>query len=75
MSPNTIFIHEKQNIYIKISTFIKKLQGYENKEQISDDLRLILGNFRYDNESKNTLQFFSAQVSHIYNFENQANIL
>lgn len=24
MSPNTIFIHEKQNIYIKISTFIKK---------------------------------------------------
>jgi SUN domain-containing protein 1/2 len=35
--------------------------GYTNKNDIRDDNRLLLGNFRYDNNSKNTLQFFSVQ--------------
>lgn len=37
------------------------LKGYENKEDISDDNRILLGNYRYDNESHNSLQFFDAQ--------------
>jgi hypothetical protein len=36
--------------------------GFVNPDDISDDNRLILGNFRYDNTSKNTLQFFDTQV-------------
>lgn len=35
--------------------------GYESKDLINDDVRLLLGNYRYDNESQNTLQFFSVQ--------------
>lgn len=38
--------------------------GYSNVEEISDDKRLILGNFRYDNISKSTLQFFDAQFTY-----------
>jgi len=38
--------------------------GYSNKEDLTDESRLLLGNFRYDNNSKNTLQFF--EVQHIY---------
>lgn len=40
--------------------------GYVSKDDISDETRLLLGNYRYDNESKNTLQFFSVQVT--FNF-------
>ena len=32
-----------------------------NKDDINDEKRLLLGNYRYDNESINTLQFFEAQ--------------
>ncbi|CAF0803999.1 unnamed protein product [Brachionus calyciflorus] len=35
--------------------------GYESKDYINDDVKLLLGNYRYDNESINTLQFFSVQ--------------
>lgn len=35
--------------------------GYESKDLLNDDVRLLLGNYRYDNESKNTLQFFNVQ--------------
>lgn len=38
--------------------------GYSNVEEISDDNRLLLGNFRYDNNSKSTLQFFNAQKTY-----------
>ena len=38
------------------------IKGYTSKDDISDDTRLLLGNYRYDNNSKNTLQFFSVQV-------------
>ena len=45
-----------------IFTIILYHKGYTSKDDISDDTRLILGNYRYDNNSKNTLQFFSVQV-------------
>lgn len=38
--------------------------GYESKDVINDEVRLLLGNYRYDNESQNTLQFFN--VKHHY---------
>ncbi|RNA00014.1 SUN domain-containing 1 isoform X2, partial [Brachionus plicatilis] len=38
--------------------------GYESKDLINDHARLLLGNYRYDNESQNTLQFFSVQHQH-----------
>jgi hypothetical protein len=37
-------------------------KGYESKDDIKDENRMLLGNFRYDNESVNTLQFFAVQV-------------
>lgn len=36
------------------------IYGYTNKEEISDDKRLLLGSYRYDNNSKSPLQFFDA---------------
>ena len=39
------------------------IKGYENKDDISDDNRILLGNYRYDNNSKYNLQFFQVQVS------------
>jgi len=41
--------------------------GYESKDDIRDDNRLLLGNYRYDNNSKYTLQFFSVQVRKLSN--------
>lgn len=40
------------------------IYGYEKADRtsISEETRLLLGNFRYDNMSKNTLQFFEAQT-------------
>jgi hypothetical protein len=38
--------------------------GYSNKLDITDDNRLLLGNFRYDNNSKSTLQFFDVQFTY-----------
>lgn len=35
--------------------------GYSSVNELDDDKRFILGNFRYDNNSKATLQFFDAQ--------------
>jgi SUN domain-containing protein 1/2 len=40
--------------------------GYESKDDIRNDNRLVLGNYRYDNNSKYTLQFFSVQVRKKY---------
>lgn len=37
--------------------------GYVNKDDISDDNRILLGNYRYDSNSKYPLQFFTVQVS------------
>ena len=42
--------------------YLNENQGYTNKDAISDETRLLLGNYRYDNNSKNTLQFFNVQV-------------
>lgn len=41
------------------------IYGFASPEDISDDKRLLLGNFRYDNSSKNTLQFFKAQYEYL----------
>ncbi len=46
-----------------IITNLVFFKGYQNKEDINDDNRLLIGNFRYDNNSKSTLQFFDAQVN------------
>lgn len=39
--------------------------GYESVELIADKNRFILGNFRYDNTSKQTLQFFETQYTYL----------
>ena len=42
--------------------------GYDtnDKNQLTEDRRLLLGNYRYDNSSKSTLQFFDTQVNKAY---------
>ena len=37
--------------------------GFVNKDDISDDNRILLGNYRYDSNSRYPLQFFKVEVN------------
>jgi hypothetical protein len=52
-----------KNFLVKVIVYFILLKGYVSKDDIRDDNRYLLGNFRYDNNSKSTLQFFNVQVA------------